>query len=63
MKYFDLAVSRPPSYLPASWVGMLRVCPESKELVPMVLFKNIGLRDAIATVFIETVAQLVEDGL
>lgn len=28
---------------------MLRVCPESKELVPMVLVNNIGLRTAIAT--------------
>lgn len=49
MQYFDLAVSRPPPYLPASWVGMLRVCPKSKELVPMVLLDNIGLRTAIAT--------------
>ena len=27
----------------------MRVCPESKELVPMVLVNNIGLRTAIAT--------------
>jgi hypothetical protein len=36
--------------VPASWVAPLcRVCPVSKELVPKVLHKNIGLRDAIAT--------------